>query len=68
MEIGKMLPGAKVPYIINVQNKNKRLVLVGCQHVRVVNHPQFAQIQQYFRQLQPQITFNEGGPVNDCIR
>lgn len=68
VQVGQMFDSIKPPYIIDVQNGNKRIVFIGCEHQMVANHPQFATIEKYFMELQPQITFNEGGQISDTIR
>lgn len=44
VEVGKILPRVKAPYIIDVKKGAKRLVFIGCEHVQEENHPQFAQL------------------------
>ncbi|WP_266367202.1 hypothetical protein [Tellurirhabdus rosea] len=51
------------PHVIDLRKGEKRLVFVGCDHVRDTTHRQFSMIEQYFRQVKPQIAFNEGGPL-----
>lgn len=63
-----MFDSIKPPYVIDVKNGNKRIVFIGCEHQMAANHPQFAAIETYFKALQPQITFNEGGQISDTIR
>lgn len=65
VEVGKIFPQIKAPYVIDVSNGNKRIVLIGCEHVRDTTHQQFATIAKYFNDLQPQVAFNEGGQVSD---
>ena len=69
LEVGKMYPTTKWPYIIDLKNGNKRLVFVGCDHVYGdTTHPQFAKIEQYFKDFKPQIAFNEGGQITKTYK
>jgi hypothetical protein len=68
VEVGKGFDTVRTPYVIDLKNGNKRLVFVGCEHVRDTAHPQFAAIERYFHDLKPQITFNEGGQIKDSVR
>lgn len=63
--VGKMMDTIRPPYIIDIAHKNKRLVFIGCDHNRDSTHPQFKAIEQYFNDLKPGITFNEGGQWPD---
>ncbi len=63
--VGQRMPQVQTPYIIDVANRSKRLVFVGCDHVRDSTSVQFKALQYQFTQLKPQITFNEGGAVNE---
>jgi hypothetical protein len=65
--VGKMFDTIIPPYIIDVKKDNKRIVFIGCEHQMEANHRQFAAIEQYFMELKPQITFNEGGQWADSI-
>lgn len=65
--VGKVFPTIQAPYIIDVKNNNKRIVFVGCEHIRDTTHQQFATIEKYFNELKPQIAFNEGGQVHDSF-
>jgi hypothetical protein len=53
------------PYIIDVANQSKRLVFVGCNHVRDSMDQQFTDIQRVFAELDPQIGLNEGGQLKE---
>lgn len=66
-QVGKMMDTIKAPYIIDLKNHRKRLILIGCDHVRDTNHPQFQSIKVSFKQIVPQIAFNEGGQLPDSI-
>ena len=68
VEVGKGFDTVRTPYVIDLKNGNKRLVFVGCEHVRDTSHPQFAAIERYFNDLKPQVAFNEGGQVKDSVR
>ncbi|MDR6653636.1 hypothetical protein [Chitinophaga ginsengisegetis] len=63
--VGKMMDTIRPPYVIDLTNKNKRLVFIGCDHNRDSTHPQFKAIEKYFNDLRPEITFNEGGQMPD---
>ena len=56
----------EAPYVVDVKKGNKRVVLVGCVHVRDSTHRQFAVLERYFTELQPQVSFNEGGQVSEA--
>ena len=61
--VGKRMEHVKTPYVIDTQHGRKHVLLVGCNHTRDTSSPQFVVIQQRFRQLQPQVAFNEGGQL-----
>lgn len=65
--VGKMMDSIKPPYVVDARGGDKRVVLVGCDHNRDPQHPQFATLQKYFQKLQPQVAFNEGGPIADTV-
>lgn len=69
VEVGKRMAHARPPYVIDLSNqeKSKRLLFIGCNHVRDSTDQQFALIQRYFAQLKPQIAFNEGGQVSESV-
>ncbi|MBL7816615.1 MAG: hypothetical protein JNL70_16460 [Saprospiraceae bacterium] len=68
VEVGRLFDSITPPYIIDLTNGNKRLVFVGCEHQLPDTHRQFKIIEQYFNELNPQITFNEGGQWADSIK
>jgi hypothetical protein len=68
VKVGQLFDSIKPPYVIDVSKGNKRIVFIGCEHQMPPNHPQFAAIETYFKALQPQITFNEGGQWADSER
>ena len=49
------------PYIINLENKRKRLVVIGTQHTRDTSSPVFIEIEKAFKNWQPGVVINEGG-------
>ncbi|GAB3884833.1 hypothetical protein [Spirosoma agri] len=53
----------QIPYIIDLANRSKRLVFVGCTHVRDSTDQQFTTLQRLFSELNPQVGFNEGGQL-----
>ncbi len=64
VQVGKLYATTKWPYVIDLKSGDKRLVFVGCDHVYDdTTHPQFAIIEQYFKDFKPQIAFNEGGQI-----
>lgn len=67
VEIGKVFDSIKAPYILDFKNGQKRVVFVGCEHQADTNHKQFLEIERLFDDLNPQITFNEGGQVADSV-
>lgn len=67
VEIGRQMERVPTPYVIDVSHQSKRLIFVGCDHVRDSTHKQFATIQRLFSQLKPQVAFNEGGQINENI-
>ena len=68
VRVGQLFDSIKTPYIIDVSKGNKRVVFVGCDHQVPFTHPQFGAIEKYFKALQPQVCFHEGGPVADSLR
>lgn len=66
--VGKMMDTIKPPYIVDAVAGKKHVILVGCDHNRNPEHPQFNLIEQYFGKLKPQITFNEGGQLSDSVQ
>lgn len=73
--VGRMLDSIPVPYVIDVRKDSKRLVFVGCEHQQDSSHIQFKMIGDYYKELLPQVSFNEGGQVqqhyvslNEAIR
>jgi hypothetical protein len=61
--VGRMMDTVKTPYVIDLVKGKKRVVFIGCEHIRDTLHPQFRILKSYFDHLQPQIAFNEGGQV-----
>ena len=57
----------QTPYIIDIANQSKRLVFVGCNHVRDSTDQQFTTIQRLFAEMDPQISFNEGGQLKESL-
>ena len=66
--VGSVFDTVQAPYVVDVTNQDKRIVFVGCVHIRDSTHQQFAAIRRYFNELQPQIAFNEGGQVDQNTR
>lgn len=65
VKVGEMMDTVEAPYVIDVQQGKKRVVLVGCVHVYDSTHQQFTVLQNYFKEIRPQIAFNEGGQVSE---
>lgn len=65
--VGQMMDTIKAPYVIDLTSGGKRLVFIGCDHNRDSTYPQFKVIEKYFKDLQPEVTFNEGGQVADSV-
>ncbi len=61
VKVGQLFDSIKPPYVIDVQNGNKRILFIGCEHQADTNHAQFKAIEKYFEDVKPQIAFNEGG-------
>ena len=57
VKVGEMMDTVEAPYVVDVKKGNKRVVLVGCVHVRDSTHRQFAVLERYFTELQPQVGF-----------
>jgi hypothetical protein len=51
-----------IPYT-DLSNGKKHLVFFGASHTRDIAHPQFKQLEKAFRDLSPEIAFNEGGQI-----
>jgi hypothetical protein len=67
VKVGQLFDSIKPPYVIDVQNGNKRIVFIGCEHQADTNHAQFKTIEDYFDVLKPQIAFHEGGQLPDSV-
>lgn len=67
VRVGKRMTRVQPPYVIDLRHRTKRLVFVGCDHNRDSTHRQFATIERYFTDLNPQITFNEGGQIRESL-
>jgi hypothetical protein len=68
VEVGKVFPTIKSPYVIDVKNGNKRIVFIGCNHIKDTTDSQFDVIGKYFTDFRPQIAFNEGGQQSENVR
>lgn len=49
------------PYVINLKNGKKQLLVIGTQHTRDPLHPMFKVIENAFKDFKPQILIHEGG-------
>lgn len=49
------------PYMLQIQNGEKSLLVIGTQHSRDTLHPMFDTIEQAFFRFKPEIVINEGG-------
>jgi hypothetical protein len=64
--VGELMQTVETPYVIDLSNEKKHLVLIGCSHTRDTTSKEFTTIEQYFQELKPQIAFNEGGTVAEA--
>ncbi|MEO6720063.1 MAG: hypothetical protein ABIN67_06840 [Ferruginibacter sp.] len=51
----------KNPYVIDLTNKNKHLIVIGTQHSRDTANKLFTEIEKIFYQFKPELIINEGG-------
>lgn len=51
----------KNPYVIDLTNKNKHLIVIGTQHSRDTTNRLFTEIEKIFYQFKPGLIINEGG-------
>ncbi|RAU82872.1 hypothetical protein [Pontibacter arcticus] len=65
--ISQQFSSMETPYVIDLKKGNKRLVFIGCSHTRDTTSSEFTIIEKYFNDLQPQVTFNEGGQIPAAI-
>lgn len=49
------------PYVIDLKNKGKRLIVIGTQHTFDTLSPVFIAIEKAFTEFRPEIVINEGG-------
>lgn len=52
------------PYVIDVENNGKRLVVVGTQHSYDSLNPMYQKMEQLFYEVRPDVIINEGGDLN----
>lgn len=52
------------PYVIDVSNNSKRLVIVGTQHSYDSLNPLYQEMEQLFYAVSPQVIINEGGDLS----
>ena len=57
----------QLPYILELKNKNKHLIMYGCKHSFNPSDTMLIDIQDKFEKLKPDFAFNEGGnwPIYD---
>lgn len=67
VKVGQMFDTIRTPYLIDLSKGRKRIVFIGCSHTRDSTDRQYTVIEQYFKELQPQIAFNEGGQIPDNL-
>jgi len=53
----------KVPYVVDLQKNNKHLIVIGTLHSRDTSNQMFADIENIFATLKPDIAINEGGQI-----
>src|SRR6188474_1620094 len=63
LSVAKVIQHQGGPYVVNLKNNKKRLIVVGCPHSSDPDAVEFKLIETYFNNLQPQIVFNEGGEI-----
>lgn len=51
------------PYVVDLENNNKRLVVIGTQHSYDSLNPMFDEIERIFYDLKPDVLINEGGDL-----
>ena len=61
--VGKLMDSLKAPYVIDVSHGEKRLVFIGCEHQQDSTHAQFGVIEHYYKTMNPELAFNEGGSI-----
>lgn len=61
--VGQQFSSIETPYVIDLRKGDKRLVFIGCSHTRDTTSSEFTTIEKYFEELQPQVTYNEGGQI-----
>ena len=57
----KNVTGVRLPYILDISDKTKRLTYFGANHSNNPADTMFDDIERKFTELRPQIAFNEGG-------
>lgn len=69
VDVGLTLQSIGGPTVLDLKNNNgKQVVLVGCPHSQDTTAKEFDLIDIYFKHLQPQIAFNEGGTVQKNVQ
>ncbi len=63
IRVGQLIDTTKGPYVIDVREGDKHLVFIGCEHQEDITHPQFHEIERCYKELKPQVAFNEGGQI-----
>ena len=54
----------ETPYVIDLANNGKRLVVIGTQHSRDSLNPMYKEMEQIFYDVEPEVIINEGGDLN----
>jgi hypothetical protein len=67
LSVAKVIRHQGGPYVVNLKNNEKRLIVVGCPHSSDPDAIEFKLIETYFNNLQPQVVFNEGGEIPDTL-
>ncbi|OFX49474.1 MAG: hypothetical protein A2046_06815 [Bacteroidetes bacterium GWA2_30_7] len=52
------------PYIVDLQNNKKHLIVIGTLHSRDTSNKMFTEIEKVFTNFKPDIAINEGGQIN----
>ena len=58
----------KNPYIVDLQKKNKHLIIIGTLHSRDTANKMFADIEKIFINLKPEVGINEGGEIKKTYK
>ena len=54
----------ETPYVIDLANNGRRLIIIGTQHSRDSLNPMYQEMEQIFYDVEPEVIINEGGDLN----